>query len=123
MSNTEPRLSIPVRYTRSIHILRDFTNDQIGVRDYQVTPLVLQTTERIMAGLQQDATARAFSLIGPYGSGKSAFGVFLAHYLKSSPPIRRRLVAEHSAEEVPDRPVYDGPMLLPVLVSGNNESL
>ena len=123
MSNSEPRLSIPVRYTRSIHILRDFTNDHIGVRDYQVTPLVLQTTERIMAGLQQDATARAFSLIGPYGSGKSAFGVFLAHYLKSSPSVRKRLIAEHSAEDVPERPLFDGSLLLPVLVSGNNESL
>jgi len=80
MSDPGSQLALPVRYTRSIHLVRDFANDRIGVRDYQATPLVLQTTERILEGLTPDGTARAFSIIGPYGAGKSAFGVFLAHY-------------------------------------------
>jgi hypothetical protein len=123
MSNTEARLAVPVRYTRSIHLLRDFANEYVGVRAYQATPLVLQTTERIISGLQPDSTARAWSLIGPYGAGKSAFGVFLAHYLRSDATGRRELLAEHSTECVPTRPLYDAPQLLPVLVSGNNSSL
>lgn len=123
MSNMETHLSVPVRYTRSIHLLHDFANEYVGVRAYQATPLVLQTTERIMSGLQPDATARAWSVIGPYGSGKSAFGVFLAHYLRSDAEGRRELLAEHSTDGVPTRPLYDAPQLLPVLVSGNNASL
>lgn len=123
MSKIESRLAIPARYTRSIHILRDFASDHVGVRDYQATPLVLQTIERVMNGVQANATARAFSLIGPYGSGKSAFGVFLAHYLQSAPSLRHQLVAEHSTEGTPSELLFDGPRLLPVLVSGNNTSL
>ncbi len=123
MSNSTPRLAIPARYTRSIHILRDFGSDHAGVRDYQVTPLVIQTIDRIMAGVQQDATARAFSLIGPYGSGKSAFGVFLAHYMQSSPQHRQTLVAQHTTEGTTPQVQSAGPQLLPVLVSGNNSSL
>ena len=73
MSHSQLPLAVPPRYTRSIHLRRDFANDHVGVRDYQATPLVIQTTERIMEGLHADGTARAFSLIGPYGSGKSAF--------------------------------------------------
>jgi hypothetical protein len=123
MSYSNAPLAIQTRYTRSIHLQRDYANNHVGVRDYQATPLVLQTTERIIRGLAADSTARAFSLIGPYGSGKSAFGVFLAHYLSSSPNTRHRLIAKHSTNGVPDRPLYDAPMLLPLLVSGNNDSL
>lgn len=111
------------RYTRSINIVRDFSNQRIGIRDYQATPLVLQTTARIIEGLQHQSTARAFSLIGPYGSGKSAYGVFLAHYLQGDERTRRRLVAELNTDGIPDYAMYDGPMLLPVLISGDNGSL
>jgi hypothetical protein len=116
-------LAIPTRYTRSIHLQRDYANDHVGVRDYQATPLVLQTTERIMQGLAPDSTARAFSLIGPYGSGKSAFAVFLAHYLSNGPSIRQRLIAKHSTEGIPEGALEQHPILLPLLVSGNNDSL
>ena len=73
MSDADTQLALPVRYTRSIHLVRDFANDRIGVRDYQATPLVLQTTERILEGLKPDGTARAFSIhatlkSGPFGS-------------------------------------------------------
>jgi hypothetical protein len=123
MSDPGSQLALPVRYTRSIHLVRDFANDRIGVHDYQATPLVLQTTERILEGLTPDGTARAFSIIGPYGAGKSAFGVFLAHYLRSDQRARQRLVAEHSSDGVPAHALPNAPMLLPVLVSGNNDSL
>lgn len=123
MSSAHMPLAIPPRYTRSIHIQRDYSNQQVGVRDYQATPLVLQTIERITQGLAADSTARAFSLIGPYGSGKSAFAVFLAHYLSSPPPVRERLIAKHSTEGIPAHAPELRPMLLPLLVSGNNASL
>jgi len=117
-------LSLSTRYTRSIHLVRDYSSPQgIGVRDYQVTPLVLQTLERIVAGLQPESSARAFSIIGPYGAGKSAFGVFLAYFLQRSSSGRQRLIDEHSIGGVPDQSLFEAPPLLPVLVSGNNDSL
>lgn len=123
MSELYTAIPVSARYVRSIHLQRDFAADHLGVHGYQVTPLVVQTTERVMEGLRPDATARAFSLIGPYGSGKSAYGVFLAHYLQSDPEARHRLVAEHSATPLQERPIFDGPRLLPLLISGNNASL
>jgi hypothetical protein len=108
---------------RSVHLLLDWSSQGIGIRDYQITPLVIQTTERIIAGLSSDAPSRAFSLIGPYGAGKSAFGVFLASLLHMSPSNRRRLLAEYTNGGLPESQMYDAPILHPVLVSGNNSSL
>lgn len=115
--------SLSNRFMRSIHLVRDYSLQGIGVRDYQVTPLVLQTLERIVAGLHPESASRAFSIIGPYGSGKSAFGVFLAYFLHRDLSGRQRLITEYSTGSIPDPLLFDAPSLLPVLVSGNNASL
>ena len=122
MSLNNP-ISIAPRYTRSINILRDFSNDHVGVLGYQATPLVIQMVERVINGLQTEATERAFSIIGSYGAGKSAFVVFLAHYLQSSPKQRRVLLEQHATDGIPLNPPYEGPQLLTLKISGNNESL
>lgn len=110
------------RYTRSIHLQRDFSS-RASLAGYQVTPLVMQTIERMLAALEPEATGRAFSLIGPYGAGKSAFALFLAHFLSGAETSRRKLVLEHAAQDFPQRSIYKGRILLPMLVSGNNSSL
>lgn len=115
-------LPIEARYTRSVHLQRDFA-ERSSLGGYQVTPLVIQILERILAGLELQATGRAFALIGPYGAGKSAFGVFLAHFLSAGEARRRQLMREHAAQRLPERPIYKGRTLLPVLVNGNNTSL
>ncbi|GIV87096.1 MAG: hypothetical protein KatS3mg054_1125 [Chloroflexus sp.] len=119
---THQNVSLPLapRYMRSVHLLRDWSPQGVGIRDYQITPLVLHTAERIIAGLSPEASSRAFSLIGPYGAGKSAFGVFFASLVHMSPTGRRRLLAEHTSAWV--NRICDAPMLYPVLVSGNNSS-
>lgn len=120
---TQPALlHVEARYRRSVHLERDF-GSRSNLDGYQVTPLVIQTIERIMASLKREATGRAFTLIGPYGSGKSAFGVFLAHFLRYGESYRRKLVQEHAIQNLPQQPIYRGRSLLPVLVSGNNVSL
>jgi hypothetical protein len=116
-------LRIDARYTRSINLLRDFEQQHIGLDGYQATPLVVQTIERIVGGLSSDARTRAFSLIGPYGSGKSAFGVFLAHLLGSEYTKRRQLLKNHSSNTLTSYADIQAPTLMPVLVSGNNSSL
>ena len=114
---------VAARYTRSIHLERDYADPTRGVIGYHVTPLVVQTIERIGAGLAATSTARAFSLVGPYGSGKSAFGVFLAHYLRHTAHERLTLLADHGFAGATNPDSHNGPALLPLLISGNNSSL
>ncbi len=123
MTHQTDILPVAARYTRSVHIARDFGTTPRALAGYQATPLVLQTLERICTGLHPDSSARAFSLVGVYGTGKSAFGLFLAHYLGSTPARRRALIATHAATNELARFTHDGPPLLPVLVSGNHRSL
>ncbi|MFV9507729.1 MAG: ATP-binding protein [Oscillochloridaceae bacterium umkhey_bin13] len=121
---TLPLIPLPVqpRYTRSVNLQRDF-GERTSLGGYQVTPLVVQTLERITAALDPRATGRAFSLIGPYGSGKSAFGLFLATFLSANEQRRRQLIRDHAAQRLPERSIYRGRTLLPILVGGNNGSL
>lgn len=123
MTEQAKRLPIAARYTRSVHIARDFDHIERALEGYQATPLVLQTLKHILDGLNPDSTMRAFSLVGVYGTGKSAFGLFLAYYLGRKPEHRRQIIASHAATHEMTRFVYDGRPLLPVLVSGNNRSL
>ena len=115
-------LCVDPRYTRSVHLQHDF-GSRTSLSGYQVTPLVIETIARMMAALEPEATNRAFTIIGPYGAGKSAFGVFLAKFLSSLEKARLTLMQSHSAQDLPQRPIYKGRSLLPILVSGNNSSL
>jgi hypothetical protein len=92
------RLSVKShRFFRSIRLERDF-EDREALVGYTFTPQVRQILMRIEEGLQPTGTERAFTLTGPYGSGKSAFALFLAHLLKA-PSSREnpasRLLQEH----------------------------
>ena len=75
-------LAIVPRFTRAVHIRRDFRDLRYRLDGYQVTPLVRQAASRIVAGLAPGSSERAFSVVGPFGSGKSAFGLFVAHFLQ-----------------------------------------
>lgn len=111
------------RYTRSINLERDFSSSHVGVHDYQATPLAIQLLKRVSDGLNPESTTRAFSIIGPYGAGKSAFAVFLAHYIQANPQQRRRLLEAHATDGIPLEMTYDAPRLLPLIISGDNTSL
>lgn len=116
-------LAVAPRYTRAVHIRRDFRDLRYRLDGYQVTPLVRQAAGRIVAGLAPGATERAFSVVGPFGAGKSAFGLFLAHFLQRGRASRLQLLGSlgFQADEAP-LPV-DAPALLAVLIPGNNSSL
>lgn len=116
-------LAVVPRFTRAIHIKRDFRDLRYRLDGYQVTPLVRQAAGRIIAGLADGITERAFSVVGPFGSGKSAFGLFVAHFLQRTEQGRRQLLG--SLKVPPGDPLLplDTPSLLSVLVPGNNSSL
>ena len=70
------RIKVNTRYTRSANVERD-SGAVATVSAYCPTSRGLALLEDVASALGGDNTPRAWSLIGPYGSGKSTFGVFL----------------------------------------------
>ncbi len=54
--------------------------------DYVLTAQARGALERILVGLEGNPVARAWTLTGPYGSGKSYFGLFLLNLLGKTQP-------------------------------------
>ncbi len=68
------------RYQRSVHLQRD-AKGAGWLNGYVLTPLGRSVLQRMAAGLSSEGTARSWSITGPYGSGKSAFALFLSQLL------------------------------------------
>lgn len=68
------------RFLRSVNITADKKSKE-GLSGYIVTPSVRSALARIALAFQEEITERAFTLTGPYGTGKSSFALFLMHLL------------------------------------------
>ncbi len=68
------------RYRRSVNVAADARREGV-LAGYVVTGRVRETISRILAGLTREGLNRAWSVTGPYGTGKSAMGVFLCQLL------------------------------------------
>jgi len=94
-------VEIGTRFLRSVNLEKDYAAaSQNG--DYIITPTARQILHRLSEALEDRSPYRAWTITGPYGVGKSAFGVFLTRVLCS-----RGIQAEAAArrlEEV-DRPL------------------
>ncbi|GEA13625.1 hypothetical protein [Alteromonas sp. KUL49] len=77
------KISVNSLYTRSINLERDSDNEKL-ISSYIPTARAKSLYERITSVLNNELAPRAYSLIGPYGSGKSSFSVFLSHLLSNS---------------------------------------
>lgn len=88
------------RYQRSINLQQDWQNAG-NSSGYIVTPNVAQSLERLCHGITDKDGLRAFALTGPYGTGKSAFAVFLCQLFSNDSAQARQaqklLPAEHSS--------------------------
>jgi len=73
-------VSIRGRFHRSVSLARDWQRG-VDLSEYVVTPTIKEIARRIVDELEHPNGARAWSITGPYGSGKSAFGLFLADLL------------------------------------------
>ena len=71
------------RFQRSVHLERDFYT-QNALDGYIVTVKARETLTRLITARGNGATSKAWSLTGPYGSGKSAFALFAAKLLGNS---------------------------------------
>lgn len=71
---------VRARFCRSINIIAD-VDDPEALAGYVVTPLTRAVLRRVGEGLRPGSRARAWSVTGPYGAGKSACALFLAKVL------------------------------------------
>lgn len=101
MNGLSQHIKIRTAYTRSINLPRDYQTLEL-IQAYVPTSRAIQALEQVAAGLGQQASQRALALIGPYGSGKSAFALFLAALLSpaSSPTYRAALATLHEADPI-----------------------
>ena len=81
---TNVRLSdlfhITKRFQRSVHLVRDFYTEN-ALDGYVVTVKARETLTRLISARENSETSKAWTLTGPYGSGKSAFALFAAKLL------------------------------------------
>ena len=71
------------RFHRSVHLERDFYTEN-ALDGYVLTVTARETLRRVIAALEDELTSKAWTLTGPYGSGKSAFALFIAKLLDDS---------------------------------------
>ena len=103
------RVEVERRFRRSVNLDRDAGSPD-ALHGYLVTPAVRRALSQITDGLADATGDRAWSLVGPYGSGKSAFAVFLADLLSgsgSSGGDAARSLLDGSAESaLPHQPLF-----------------
>ena len=68
------------RFRRSVHLERDFYTEN-ALNGYVLTATAREMVSRVISTLENETTSKAWSLTGPYGSGKSAFALFAAKLL------------------------------------------
>ena len=68
------------RFRRSVHLERDFYTEN-ALDGYVLTATAREMLLRVISTLENETTSKAWSLTGPYGSGKSAFALFAAKLL------------------------------------------
>ena len=116
------KIAVNTRYTRSTNVERDRGSRSI-VEAYLPTARGIGLLEDITGVLGADDQPRAWSLIGPYGSGKSSFALFLHELLGDRGGVKA-LATKVLAAERPDlarRYARQGPWCR-VVLSGNEES-
>ena len=74
---------VNTHYTRSINLERDADSIEV-INAYIPTSRALKLFNRVAEGFSNKQAPRAWSLIGPYGSGKSSCSVFLSQLLSFS---------------------------------------
>ena len=119
------------RFARSVSLVRDASRHD-ALDGYILTPTGRDVLRRLSDALRGDSATRAWSLTGPYGSGKSAFALFAAQLLSGGEGVRhraRKLLATWDAELSERLFGASGPLprkvgrLCPVLVTGSRQPL
>ena len=117
------------RFHRSVHLERDFYGKN-ALEGYVLTVTARETLQRLIAALEGESTSKAWSLTGPYGSGKSAFALFAAKLLgdSESPTTQAAMkLLKHGDESLWDQfiglDLYRRRGFCPVLISGERSPI
>ena len=102
MDRLDQFISIKSELSRSVNIERDWLNEET-LNHYILTNNAKQAIGNVMNVCRNGANSdKAFSIIGPYGSGKSSFAVYLSHLLNNDqkaiqkvPSILKKSVETH----------------------------
>ena len=116
------KIHVNTRYTRSTNVERDRGSRSI-IEAYLPTARGVGLLEDITDVLGPDDQPRAWSLIGPYGSGKSSFALFLHELLGTDAAkavATKTLAAEHPS--LAQRFSGQGPWCR-VVLTGSEESM
>lgn len=116
------------RFTRSVNLQQDIWQGE-SLRGYLVTAGVRRALLRIAPARYAPNAARAWTLTGPYGTGKSAFGLFTATLLASDIVPAHATAWRLLRSTDPDLtrqvrpPRKAAPALLPIVITGSREPL
>lgn len=77
-------------FSRSVNLEKDIRGSANGDLDYLVTPLFRHMARRVVEGIISSGGNRAWSVLGPYGTGKSAAMLALVRLLCGIPDERVR---------------------------------
>ena len=73
---------------RSVNVELDLGNESV-VEGYVLTAQARTSLGRILDHFEGKTTARSWTLTGPYGSGKSYFGLFLMNLMETAQPAHK----------------------------------
>ena len=116
----------PSRFTRSVHLERDLFEPN-PLEGYVLTSAARRALGRLVSGVADGTRQRAWTLTGPYGTGKSAFALFVADLFARRHECRTaqswRLLAEGDGDLARDAQGKLQRSLWPVVVTGSQEPL
>ncbi|MBI3346978.1 MAG: hypothetical protein HY020_07175 [Burkholderiales bacterium] len=114
-------LSLDGNHTRSAALDRDI-QDPSAISGYMVTAAASAALKQIGTGLADQASQRAWKVVGPYGSGKTALAVVLSQLSagQAAFPATYDLVAA-SAPKV--AALFAGSRRMPIAIVGSRNSL
>ncbi|HEY3366810.1 MAG TPA: hypothetical protein VGK74_17295 [Symbiobacteriaceae bacterium] len=79
-------IHVQANWTRSVNVERDAADWAAGSAHYTLTPLSLSIMEQAVTAILNPKSTRAWTITGPYGTGKSAFALALTQLLSSNGP-------------------------------------
>tara|TARA_R110002072_G_scaffold211501_5_gene369093 strand:- start:2334 stop:5819 length:3486 start_codon:yes stop_codon:yes gene_type:complete len=122
------KVRVNTHYTRSINLERDSGSRDV-LEAYIPTSRAIRTLERVSSAFNERQEPRAWSLVGPYGSGKSSFSVFAAELL-SAPDSALTQIAQKKLTAVSSElassfvsEIKDSEGMLKVLITGAPEPM
>ena len=104
------------RFQRSVNIEQDWENHK-NLEGYLLTPTAKQITKQILLGIQTKDTPTAWTITGPFGTGKSAFALFLTDLLANDQPLHQDGWKIRKEENLSIKP------LVPILIQGQRKPL